>query len=83
MVIGGDIVRIVPERIDLGPLLFALHTRDLFDVVENEIVNNADYSTILAVANSPMYRIFGTEILKFDLVAIKTIVICMEHESEW
>ena len=44
-----DVVSGVPQGSVIGPLLFVVYTRDLFDVVENMMFNYADDSTLVAV----------------------------------
>mgnify|MGYP000291869142 CR=1 FL=1 len=56
-------VKIVHQRIVLGPSLFVLYIRDLFEVFENKMVNYTADSILLAVVNYPIDRFSLTEIL--------------------
>ena len=48
-----DVVSGVPQGSVLGPLLFVLYTRDMFEVVENMMFNYADDSTLVATVKCP------------------------------
>ena len=46
----------MPQGCVLGPLLFILHTSEMFELVENRLFPHADDSTLLAVVRKPAYR---------------------------
>ena len=66
-----DVVSGVPQGSVLGPLLFILYTADLFSVVENELFNYADDSTLVARVRSPSNRCLVAASLDRDLVRIR------------
>ena len=47
------IVSGVPQGSVLGPLMFMLYTREIFELVENRLCAYADDSTLLAVVRKP------------------------------
>ena len=47
----------------LGPLLFLLYTSELFNILENKLINYADDSTLMAIVPSPGIRITVAESL--------------------
>ena len=51
-----EVVSGVPQGSVLGPLLFVIYTADLFDVVENRLVNYADDSTLFSICKRPADR---------------------------
>ena len=48
-----NVVSGVPQGRALGPLLFLLNTSELFSIVENKLIGNADDSTLIAAVPSP------------------------------
>ena len=57
----------VPQGSVLGPLLFLLHTSELFSILENRLIGYADNSTLMAVVPSPGVRVAVAESLICDL----------------
>ena len=51
-----NVVSGVPQGSVLGPILFVIYTADLFDVVENKLINYADDSTLFATVDKPSSR---------------------------
>ena len=47
-----NVVSGVPQDSVLGPLLFFLHTSELFSILENKLIGYADDSTLMAVVPS-------------------------------
>ena len=47
----------VPHCSVLGPLLFLLYTSELFSILKNKLIGNADDSTLMAVVLSPGVRV--------------------------
>ena len=60
----------VPQGSVLGPLLFLLHTSELFSILENKLIGYADDSTLIAVVPSPFVRVTVAESLNRDLVRV-------------
>ena len=54
----------------LGPLLFFLHTSELFSILENKLIGYTDESTLIAVVPSPGVRVTVAESLSRDLVKV-------------
>ena len=61
-----DVVSGVPHGSVLGPLLFLLHTSELFSILENKMIGNADDSTLMAVVPSSGVRVTVSESLICD-----------------
>ena len=57
----------VPQGSVLGPLLFLLHTSEIFPILENKLISYADDSTLMAVVPSPGVRVAVAESLISDL----------------
>ena len=57
----------VPQGSVLGPLLFLLHTSEIFYILENKLIGYADDSTFMAVVPSPGVRVTVAESLIRDL----------------
>ena len=53
----------VPQGSVLGPLLFLLHTSELFSILENKLIGYADDSTLIAAVPSPGIRVTVAESL--------------------
>ena len=51
----------------MGPLFFLLYTSELFSILENKLIGNADDSTLMAVVPSPGIRVAVAESLIRDL----------------
>ena len=61
-----NVVSGVPRGIVLVPLLFLLHTSELFFILENKLIGYSDESTLLANVASPGVRVTVTESLIRD-----------------
>ena len=55
-----NIVSEVPYSSVLGPLLFLLHTLELFSILENKLIGYADHSTLMAIVQYPGVRVPDT-----------------------
>ena len=62
----------VPQDSVLGPLLFLLYTSELFSIMENKLIDYADYSTLMAVVQSPGVRVTVAEFLIHDLSRVES-----------
>ena len=51
----------------LGPLLFLLRILELFSILENKLISNADNCTLMTVVPSPGVRVTVAESRKRDL----------------
>ena len=54
----------------LVPLLFLLYTSELFPILENKLIDNADDSTLIAGVPSPGVRVTVGESLSRNLVKV-------------
>ena len=62
-----NVVSGVPQGSVLGQLLFFQYTSELFSILENELIDYADDSTLMAVVPSPGVRVAVAESLIRDL----------------
>ena len=60
----------VPQGSVLGPLLFILYTREMFELMGNRLSAYADDSTLLAVVRKPADRPAVAASLNMDLARI-------------
>ena len=60
----------MPQGSVLGPLLFLLNTSELFSILENKLISDADDSTLMAVVPFPGVRVAVAESLIHDLVRV-------------
>ena len=60
----------MPQDIVLGPLLFLLYTLELFKILENNLIGNADDSTLKAVVPFPGVRVTVAESLNRDPIRV-------------
>ena len=65
----------VPQGSVLGRLLYLLHTSELFSILENKLIGNADDSTLIAVVTSPGVRVIVAESLHRDLVRVNASMV--------
>ena len=61
----------VPQGSVLGPFVFILYTREMFELVENRLFAYADDSTLLAVVRKPADRPAVAASLNRDLARIQ------------
>ena len=61
----------VPQESVLGPLLFFLYTREMFELVENRLYSYADHTTLLSVVRKPADRPAVAASLNRDLAGIQ------------
>ena len=54
----------------MGLLLFLLYTSELFSILKNKLIGNADNSTLIAVVPPPGVRVTVAESLSRDLVKV-------------
>ena len=62
-----DVVSGVPQGSVLSPLLMLLYTSELFSILENKLIGDADDSTLMAFVPSPGVRVTVAESLIRDL----------------
>ena len=62
-----NIVSRVRQGSVLGPLLFLVHTSELFSILKNKLIGCSDDSILLTVVPSPGIRVAVTETLIRDL----------------
>ena len=69
-VTGQRCVRSAAGQCFLDLLLFLLYTSELFSILENKLIGNADDSTLMAVVPSPGARVSVAESPNRDLVRV-------------
>ena len=62
-----NVVSGVPQGSVSAPLLYLLYTSELFSILENKLIGNADDSTLMAFVPSPGVRVAVAETLIRDL----------------
>ena len=62
-----NVVSGVQQGSVLGPLLFPLHTSEIFSILENKLIGYVDDSTLMVVVPSPGVRVTVAESLIRDL----------------
>ena len=65
-----NVVSWMPQGSVLGPLLFLPYILELFSILENKLIGNADDSTLVAVVPSLGVRVTVAEYLSRDLVKV-------------
>ena len=65
-----NVVPGLPQGSVLGLLLFLLYVPELFSILENKLIGNADDSTLIAVVSSPGFRVTVAESLSRDIVKV-------------
>ena len=65
-----NVVLVYRRAVFLDPLLFVNYTADIFEVVENELVNYADDSTLFSICNKPADRDYVAQSINRDLEQI-------------
>ena len=63
----------MPQLSVLGPLLFILYTRKIFELIENRLYASAVDSTLLAVGRKPADRPAVAVSLNMDMARIGAI----------
>ena len=66
----------------LGPLLFILHTNEMFELVDNRLYAYADDSTLLTVVHTPADRLAVAASLNRDLAMIQDWCKSLVHDTE-
>ena len=69
----SELVNVVSRMLQgsvLGLLLFLLFISELFSILENKVIGNADDSTLIAGVKSPGDRVAAAESLSHDLMKV-------------